>query len=460
MKNVIWITVDSLRADHTSVHGYDRDTTPNLARIGEEGAVFEKCIAHSVATAASTASIVTGTYPSHHQVAMGEAVGEIPEELSTAAELFSAAGYHTGCVTTNPRVSLVGADAGFDEFYDVSRSTLLQLSNLTTTVRFLTNLRSHSVGPTTDSLAHSFSLILNDLARQWIESVPDDEPFFLYLHYNEPHRPYRPPLAWEDRFAEEIDASTSEAIEIAVDLHENATRYIADSLPISDREWEAIEAMYDAEIAYTDEMIGRLLETIHSPADETALVVTADHGELLGERGLYGHLHTVIDPLVHVPAVAWGLPGISGRRSDIVQHADLMKTVLSVAGTEVNQFNAAVNVESETREFAVSQERVVDYKTYTDCNPSFEVTGRPIGAIDGLRTQDFKLVSHDAGTALYQLPNEKQDISDEESKRVERLQETLSEWRTRTGKPLTEPATEDNYDEATRRRLTDLGYLE
>ncbi|MBB6644720.1 sulfatase [Halobellus ruber] len=460
MKSIIWITIDSLRADHTSVHGYDRDTTPNLARIGEEGAVFEECIAHSVATAASTASIVTGTYPSRHQVAMGEAVGEIPEELSTAAELFSAAGYHTGCVTTNPRVSLVGADAGFDEFYDVSRSTLLQLSNLTTTVRFLTNLRSHSVGATTDSLAHSFSLILNDLARQWVESVPDDEPFFLYLHYNEPHRPYYPPLAWQDRFVDEIDASTTEAVEIAIDLHENATQYIADGLPLSDYEWEAVKAMYDAEIAYTDEMIGRLLEMIPSTADESAVVVTADHGELLGEQGLYGHLHTVIDPLIHIPAVASGIPGVSGRQSDIVQHADLMKTLLSAAGAETDQFDAAVNVASETREFAVSQERVVDYKAYTDRNPSFEVTGRPIGAINGLRTQNFKLVSHGSGSTLYRLPDEKHDISDEEHEQVERLRDALSEWRTRAGKPLTEPATEDDYDEATLERLADLGYRE
>jgi arylsulfatase A-like enzyme len=401
--NVVWVTIDSVRADHTSIHGYERDTTPNLATIGREGVIFQNCVAHSVATAASTASIVTGTYPSKHQVAMGEAVGKIPDELDTAAELFSEAGYRTACVTTNPRLRLVGADAGFDTFHDVSRSTLLQPSNLKTTAKFLANLWSHSVGLSTDGLAHSFSLVINDLATRWVESLPDEEPFFLYVHYNEPHRPYLPPKPWQDRYIDCLDVSAAEAADIATDLHENAVEYIADGLPLSPTEWAAVKAMYDAEIVYTDKMVGRLFETVGA-AEDTSFVATADHGELLGEGGLFGHLKTVIDPLVHVPAVADGIPGVENDIGGVVQHADMMKTLLEVAGGRTAQFEAAVDLRSESRKFAVSQEHATDYAVYEEFNESFDPEEHLHGGINALRTEDFKLVTHEGGYSTVSAP--------------------------------------------------------
>jgi len=457
--NVVWIVADSVRADHTSVHAYDRDTTPNLRRIGDAGTVFENCFAHSVATAASSASILTGATPSKHQVAMGEAVGEIPEALPTAAELFAEAGYHTACVTTNPRIELIGGDAGFDRFYDVSRSTLLAPSNLRATLTFLRNLWSHSVGLTTDGLHHSFSLLVNELATRWVRSVASaDDPFFLYAHYNEPHRPYLPPLPYRGRYTSDVELPASEAADRAVDLHENARRYIADGLPLSQAEWDAVGAMYDAEIAYTDEMIGDLVDAIDSLTDrETVFVITADHGELLGERDLFGHVAEVVDPLVHVPAVARNFPSTDGEA--IVQHADLMHTLLAVAGAPTDRFGG-VDLRDTHREFAVSQEVVPDYASFEEPDGTFDASGRPIGEIDALRTAAFKLVSHDGGTRLYELPDETTDVADSHPELVAELRGTLDEWRRTHGRPVTSKPTEDEYDERTRERLARLGYLE
>jgi uncharacterized sulfatase len=355
-KNVVWVTLDSVRADHTSVHGYDRETTPHMEAIGTEGCVFECCFSHSVATAASSASILTGTSPSKHGVAMGEAVGTIPDSLRTAAELFADAGYRTACVTTNPRLGLIGGDSGFDEFYDVSRSTLLRPEYWRTTARFLRNFRRHSVGLSADGLSHSFALVVNDLATRWVRSVADagEEPFFIYIHYNEPHSPYEPPLPYRSRFTGGLDRAPSECVALARELHDDATQQIADGLPLSPDDWAAVTAMYDAEIAYTDEMVGKVLDSIASLIDrELATVVTADHGELLGERDLFGHFYEPIDALVHVPMVVRGVPEVTGRRPDLVQHADLMKTLLTNCGADVEQFDA-VDPRTEERPFAVS----------------------------------------------------------------------------------------------------------
>jgi len=461
-RNVVWATLDSVRADHTSVHGYDRETTPRMATVGEDGAVLERCFSHSVATAASSASILTGAYPSKHGVAMGEAVGTIPDALHTAAELFGDAGYRTACVTTNPRLRLIGGDRGFDEFYDISRSTLLRPERWRTTARFLRNLRRHSVGLSLDGLSHSFALVVNDLATRWVRSVTDagEEPFFLYVHYNEPHRPYEPPLSYRSRFTDGLDRSPEECVALARDLHDEATRRIAEGLPLSAEDWAAVTAMYDAEIAYADEMVGRLLDSIRSLVDrEPATVVTADHGELLGERDLFGHFYEPIDALVHVPTVVRGVPEVTGRHPGVVQHADLMKTLLLASGTDAGQFDA-VDLRTDERPFAVSQEYVPDYDSYESRSEAFDAGGRPIGAVDALRTREFRLLTHDRGTELYRLPDESTEVGDSFPAVRGELTDALREWREAYGRPVGERPAEDDYDERTRRRLADLGYLE
>ncbi|MEA5388445.1 sulfatase-like hydrolase/transferase [Haloarculaceae archaeon H-GB11] len=114
--NIVWITLDSLRYDRTTMSGYRRDTTPNLARLASGGRSFSECTAHSNFTLVSAPSILTGTYPSHHGVGMG-INDRLPESVPTVAELLSAAGYHTGCISEIARVSdATGLDRGFDTF--------------------------------------------------------------------------------------------------------------------------------------------------------------------------------------------------------------------------------------------------------------------------------------------------------------------------------------------------------
>ena len=190
--NIVWITLDSVRSDHTTVDGYKRDTTPNMYEIGVEGYNFSHCIAHSKSTLPSSAAILTCTAPSHNTVGMSGKM--LPSTIPTVATRFSQAGYQTACLSRNSYVSsATGLDRGFDRFQWIASETLSELSYVTL-IKYLVNIQSHSAGITRDTAKHSSAYLMNETAKRWVKKFDRNQPFFFYLHYNEPHRPYYPPL--------------------------------------------------------------------------------------------------------------------------------------------------------------------------------------------------------------------------------------------------------------------------
>lgn len=455
--NIVFATLDSVRADHTSLSGYGRDTTPELQRIAEEGVAFEDCFAHATNTAASVASLMTGVPPSRHQVGMNEAVGTIPDELDTLPTLLGERGYTTACVTTNPRVSLVGADEAFDEFVEIDRSTLLEPQNAPTTVRYLANSLSHSAGPVFSLAKQSFAFLVNEFATRWLDTAED--PFFLYVHYNEPHTPYVPALSYRDRFVDDVSASTKEALDAAVRIHEQSVSFNAGVLDVSDEEWEAAEAMYDAQLAYTDACVGELFDETDSDA---VFAVTADHGELLGEHGLFGHgVGAVTDEEIHVPLVVTGLSDLPDVDEGFVQHSDLVTTLLTAAGAPTEQ-TEGTDLRESSRSFVVAQDWVGDYSVYEERNPDFELGVRKVGRTDAIRTAEYKLVTAERGedVSLYRTSNEGDDVAEDRPDVRDRLLADLESWDAAHGEPVVDTVEADDYEEATKRRLADLGYLQ
>lgn len=454
---IVWVTLDSVRADHTTIHDYERNTTPELERIADHGQSFTNCFAHGTGTASSVASIFTGVWPWEHQVAMNGSVGEIPDQLRTAAEIFREQGYRTACVTTNPRIDLIGGDAGFDEYYDISRSTLLNPEFLPITLRFLKNFWSESVGLTWKGVHHSFSYIVTEIARRWVESV--NEPYFLYVHYNEPHRPYYPPLSSRDRYTTEVDVTEDRALHTSTEIHERSREYNAGELEMTRDDWEAVEAMYDAEIAYTDSYVGSLFDYVES--SNPVFVVTADHGELLGEGSMFGHGQGVVrDELSHVPLVLSGVPDLAVDEDEIVQHIDVMRTLLSMAGASDDQFGGFDLCNGQTRGFAVIQEYTENFAAFEKHTQEFNSGPRKLGRIDGLRTDEFKLVVSQDDVVLYELPDEDTDVSPTRSNVRERLLEQHEAFNKEHGQPLVDSPTTDDYDERMKKRLSDLGYIQ
>jgi len=455
---IIWLTLDSVRADHTSLGGYSRETTPNLARIAntEGGWHSKRCIAAGTGTSASSGSILTGTYPFRHGISTHNEF--IPESLSTAPELFSEAGYETACLSRNSYLSSgTGLDRGFDRFEWIAGSTLPGSVPTGVLLRYLLTVRSHSAGLTTDTAKHATPYLINETAKRWLADL--NEPYFFYLHYNEPHRPYYPPLPYLDRFTDDIAYTTKEAADVSMEIHDRAHEHIGQGLAeLTEADLEALVAMYDAEIAYTDEMVGRLFDHVQSLEEDVVFVVTADHGELFGERDLLSHKLVVDDALVNVPLVVHGLDALEYDPDRPIQHIDLMETLLAMAGGDTGQFDG-IDLRTESREWAIVNRGEADFGMYSQYDDSFDGSGFHESAVTAAVGRGFRYERSDDFTRLYRLPDEHTGVSAAHPDLVAKLEELLDEWAAGPGQPILADR-ESQLSEDMRRQLRDLGYVE
>ena len=473
--NIVWVTLDSVRADHTSVGGYHRNTTPELSQLAErDNAVsFEHGIAHSTRTPISVPSMLTGLHPSCHQMMGEKATADIPEGMQTAPDLLSDIGYHTIGVSEN---NFAGGAKGIDErFDDFTKSSPFYLRDFLTPqlgrslLKYPFSVNSHGPGFTFDVSAHGGqnSFFTLDIAKRKLKTAAGgDQPIFCYVHFDDPHLPYLPPKAERDDFLDESLPDASEALQFARYVHENTYELIADGLPLSDTEWETLTAMYDAAIKYTDRCVGALVDHIDDHLEDTIVVVTADHGDLLGEYGLLGH-HTVLhDALVHVPLVTLGLEGVKRHRSEPTQHVDVMRTLLEVAGAATDQFQG-IDLRSETREVAVSQEHrgtvenddTEDYRRVLEHNPDYDTSAWPQSMVTAARTTEFKLVRTEERTNLYRLPDEETDVSEGHPEVLRELNAYLNDWWETEGQPFDATPTRTDLEEDTKKHLEEMGYL-
>ncbi|WP_277541087.1 sulfatase [Haloarcula laminariae] len=457
--NIVWITLDSVRADHTSLGDYRRDTTPNMAELGDSGTTFRSCIAHSKSTLPSSGAILTGYTPSRNTLGIEGNV--LPESVPTIPERFSELGYRTACLSRNSYVSsATGLDRGFDRFQWLSSSTIRSVGPRTL-LKYLLNIRRHSAGLTLDTAKHASPYLMNETAKGWLDDfAADGDPFFFYLHYNEPHRPYYPPLSYLDKYADDLSMSAEEAAAFALDVHYNMEEYVANGCEFTDDEWDALVAMYDAETAYTDMMVGKLVEYVRSlPLDDTVVVVTADHGELFGEYGLLSHRYVLHDAVTHVPMVIDGLEtDLAAGSDDIVQHADVMATLLAMAGGDHEDLMGR-DLREESREFAISQREPTTLDSITQHNPSFDTSWFHEGLLTALRTEAHRFQRSEGRTELFELPDERTDVAADRPELAAELGSTLESWMETHGTPATDAETGE-FSGAVQRQLEDLGYLD
>jgi len=456
--NIVWITLDSVRQDHTTMGGRDSNTTPNIQRIANmsDGVAFSSCYSHARASATSVPSILSGTYPSRHGTYFRGA-SSFPEELPLAAELLDHAGYHTVGVSNNGYAgSLTGVDRGFEEFVllGATPTEILRSAGLRNVLKFVRNIRSHSVGFSTDIHAHSGAYLLTELAKNEIRRA--DEPLFMYVHYNEPHRAYHPPLPYLDRYSEDLPMSGAEAAKISMDVHRNLIEIIANGSDLTYDEMAALKSLYDAEIAYTDERVGALYDTVQSELDNTVVVITADHGELFGEDKMLGHQYSMHNAVLHVPMVVQGLDDLSDE--GIIQHSDVICTLLAAVGAETETIQG-FDLRVGGRDYAISQSPHDSLKPLLEHNAEFDTSryhSKPFSVIQDGR---FKYVQRPDEPQLFCLPNEEENLLQDYPEVARSLDSQLTEWLEKEGRPVGH-GKDVHVDEATRKRLYDMGYLD
>lgn len=267
--NVLLVTLDTTRPDALGVYGSTGGHTPNLDALAADATVFERVVAPMGATFPSHATLFTGRNPREHGVRANH--DALSDEFSTLAEDLSSAGYDTGAIVAfGSMVSRGGLHQGFDYTSD--------------------DVTGASTGTIRDGAE------VTALAVDWLERRR--KPFFLWLHYFEPHAPYRR-TSYAARELEGYDGPFADGAD--VDLFYS----IGKKIPWSPAERRAIRVLYDGEVREADQLLAPIFEKLEQKGwnDDTLVIVTADHGQSLGESGRVGHGRTLDESVLRVPLI-------------------------------------------------------------------------------------------------------------------------------------------------------------
>lgn len=425
-RDVIWVTLESLRRDRTSFGESGRDATPNLQSLASDAVSFDQCYSHDIWTRASVASILTGHASSAHRTWSNSV--RLPDEIQTIPEAFGEVGYENVGVSPIAQVSeQTGLARGFDEFHYLTKSSLLGDVGPFGLAKWLANLREHSGGYTLDSDLHCTGYLLNHVARSHIrDAATGADSLFLYVHHVDSHHAYVPPVNWRDRFEEDLPCSPGQAVETALDVSANLHEYVARGLPLSADEWEALRIMYDTAVAYVDHLAGELVSTARKLLDDPIIVVTGDHGELFGEEGLLAHMLSTHSAVSNVPLVVEGLDGLQG--DGLIQHADVVKMICDDVGVP-HPVPAGRDVREEPREFAFTQRSAdrarTKLETIETLDPDFDSGSYPAADVTTVHTGEWHYRTSATASSLHPAADESRDVSDERGEVVSRLDDAV-----------------------------------
>ena len=393
-RNIVLISIDTCRADYLSCYGFARETTPNIDAIAAESVVFENVISPVPLTLPAHCSMLTGTLPPSHGV-HDNLDYRLRDSNITLAEILKQKGFVTGAIISAFVLdSQFGIDQGFDSFNDHFEIP-------------------HMAGPISERKGQEASRF----AIKWLEQHKNQK-FFLFLHYFDPHTDYVPPEPFASKFADEL---------------------------------------YAGEIAYTDYCIGQVIQKLKQLQllDSTLLIITSDHGEMLGEHGEKEHSYFIYQSAIKVPLI-FRLPtqGKSKRISQIVSLVDIVPTVCSLISIEPP---SGLQGQALSKYFGwqsqVSKERYI----YAE---SLFPTKYNANSLFGVLTNRWKYIQT-TRPELYDLtkdPQESNNLIKQQPKRARLLQKRL--------KQILEQAVQSRQstgkfglDEESRERLESLGYV-
>jgi len=300
--NVLLVTIDTLRADHLGLYAYTRNTSPRIDALARQGAVFDRAYTYWPKTRGSMAIMLTGRRPS--QNGYSKAHPMLLDFNPTLASVLKEAGYATTAAVDNPNVA---AANGYAKGFDTYRETWEEKALATEADR---------------------ARAITDTAISFLLGAGTDRPFFLWLHYVNPHAPYSPPAPYDSAFLDEASRE-GPRLRTVPGLHGGIPRQWV--VPGRDRLGYYV-AQYDGEIAAVDEQVGRVMDALQRSraASRTVVVLTSDHGESLGEHDYYfDHGEDVFEPSLAIPllVIAPGLaPGI--RVDAFASTLDIVPTIL------------------------------------------------------------------------------------------------------------------------------------
>jgi len=336
--NVILVVMDTVRADHTSLYGYQRDTTPFLKELAKEATVYSHSLAVADMTLPTHATIFTGLYPRTHGAYFApptQPLGRpLAERFTTMAEILKDHGYRTMALVANAAYLTpeMGLAQGF-EVYDWRVPAVMEGSVWNPHLRnTVSQLFDRFVSPLDLDLSVRRAGEINaDADRLLAELGKDDGPYFLFLNYMDAHTPYSPPEPFRSAYP-----CSDRALVSNIHLQRVVTGVVSGKRAVNQQERQCLESQYDAGIAYIDAQVRRFVDSLKARGqyENTLLIVTGDHGEALGNRNQVGHGGvSVYQEEIGVPLLV-KYPGRNGGQRDesFVSQVDMLPTVLDIAG--------------------------------------------------------------------------------------------------------------------------------
>ncbi len=422
VRSVVLIVVDTLRADHLGTYGHPAATSSALDRRALQGALFERAFAPSSWTLPSFASLFTGVWPAAHGVGREPGAEKdytaLSGQLRVLAEILAERGFETAAIVNNPFLHPgFGLARGFEVYRYVYGNLLHQ--------------------PRASQIAWA--------GLRWLDERDPSRRFLLVLHFFDPHLSYDPHASVRGTFTSGYRGS----LELPVGGFGPASN--STWLPPDPEDRHFVSAAYDEEVLFVDRQLERFFAGLEERglAEETLVVLTADHGEELFDHGGFEHGHSLYQEILHVPLAVWGPGVLPGRIDAPVSLVDVLPTLLeALALPSVPDLDG-----TSLWPLLVKRQPLPE---------------RPIvaeGTLHGperraLVRWPWKLVEVDGGPPrLFDLerdPAEEHDLAASESERLGTLGEELSRLRARAGSTASAP----EIDEQIRRDLSGLGYLE
>lgn len=302
--NIIFITIDSLRADHLSGYGYGRNTTPNLDNLISGGAHFTQANVTAPWTYPANASTLSGRLPSTLGVNWEDNSSSIPASEVMLAEYLQDAGYYTaGFISAYYVKSQFGFNQGFDVYQD--------------------HVGSNANSVLADQLnGHA----MDWLATSWTPTLSGTQPLFLYLYYYDPHSWYVPPPPYDVMYDSTYTGT------LTGEVYQDAQTVVSGQIVPTERDIEHLMALYDGEIAYWDYYFGEMMAYLDSIGllDKSIVIITSDHGQMFGEHDKWLHHNSLYEEVLRVPLIVH-FPGVVPAGMVItepVQTMDITPTLL------------------------------------------------------------------------------------------------------------------------------------
>lgn len=450
--NVLFLTIDTLRADRMGCYGHTRSTTPNLDRLASRGLRFEQAITGGSWTQAAFPVMMTSTYASMY----GGCLGPLSSERPSLVGALAANGYRTAGFSTTPLLSKTyGYDRGFQHFSDiVPNESDPALRHVRGGQRLLRSPLTHALAGLfgqnmRPAKVYEPAHVLVDEVMAWM--TDDKTPFFAWAHFMDVHWPYH----LEEQLHTPVQIA--QAWQDLVHLHEVNWQ---DGYITPQQRQHYID-LYEAAIVYTDQQIGRLLDYLDSTpfGDNTMIIVVADHGEEFLERGYWGHVEiNLFDEILRVPLII-RLPQqragqVIGQQ---VRTLDVMPTVLDVTETAVPDGVEGISMAPlwNGRAAVYGQPLAISERWRDDCH------------VVAIRTERFKYIwdkDNPDKPQLFDLrsdPQEQRNVLDAFPETAADFNAHLQAHLIRVAQSTPDGAiNEPDLDESVLSRLRDLGYVE